>query len=265
VPIYVGHTDNVDMLQAGVREMGALSYYWMRGWIDPSLATGTTAASTSHSKNATMKNHGQQHNSGPVVILGASYAGGWNLKSLAGMPVVNSGMNGQESTQMLERFERDVVATQPSAVIIWGFINDIFRAPPEEDRNAALDRIRENYTRMVALARTHGIEPIVATEVTMGSRDSWTETAMSWAGALLGKESYQDRINAQVMAANGWLLEMAKREGLMVLDFQRVLAGQSGRRRPEFTHDDGSHISAVGYDALTAFTRAVFPEHLVGF
>lgn len=261
VPIYVGHTDNVDMLRAGVREMAALTYYWMRGWIGPNLATGAAAMSADHSQNA-MKDH-RQHTTGPVVILGASYARGWDVKSLGGVPVVNSGVDGQESTQMLERFERDVVSAQPRAVIIWGFINDIFRAPLE-DMDAAQGRIRENYTRMITLARTHGIEPILATEVTTGSRDSWKETAMSWVGALRGKESYQDRINRQVMAANGWLLEIAKREGLVVLDFQRVLADQNGRRRREFAQEDGSHITAAGYDALTASTRAVLPEHLVG-
>lgn len=261
VPIYVGHTSNVDMLRAGVREMAALTYYWMRGWTGSNVATGVAAKSTDHSQNA-MQNH-RQHPSGPIVILGASYAGGWDLKSLGGVPVVNRGLDGEESTQMLERFERDVVAAQPRAVVVWGFINDIFRAPPE-DIDAALGRIRENYTRMITRARTQGIEPILATEVTTVSRDSWTEAMMSWVGPLLGKESYQDRINRHVIEANSWLLDFAKQEGLIVLDFQRILADQNGRRRREFAQEDGSHITAAGYAALTAFAQAVLPEHLVG-
>jgi lysophospholipase L1-like esterase len=241
--------------------MAALAYYWVRGWLGPNRATGVSAMSAHGSKNS-MHNH-RQHRAGPVVVLGASYAGGWKLESLGGVPVVNRGLNGQESAQMLERFERDVVAAEPRAVIIWGFINDLFRAPPD-GVDPALARIRENYTRMIALARTHGIEPIVATEVTMVSKDSWTEIAKSWMGALLGKESYQDRINRHVKASNLWLVDFAKQEGLIVLDVQRILADQSGQRRREFAQEDGSHITVAGYEALTSFAQAVLPERLIG-
>lgn len=257
VPIYLGHTDNVDMLLAGAREMIALAYYWTRGWV----GTGVTATAADGSHNI-MQNH-RQFPAGPVVVLGASYAGSWNLKSLNGVPVINRGVAGQDSTEMLERFERDVVAAQPRAVIIWGFINDIFRAPPE-DIDKALDRIRENHTRMIALARTHGIEPILATEVSMGSPDSWTEAAASWVGAVLGKESYQDRISRHVMEANRWLRDFSRQEGLVVLDFQRLLSDHNGRRRREFAQEDGSHITAAGYEALTAFAQTVLPERLIG-
>ena len=126
-----------------------------------------------------------------------------------------------------------------------------------------MSRIRDSYTEIVALARRHGIEPILATEVTMGRRDSWSETVASWIGALRGKESYQDRVSRHVQETNRWLVEFAARERLLVLDLKSVLAGQGLRRRPEFTQDDGSHITPRGYAALTEYARPILERHLV--
>ena len=158
---------------------------------------------------------------------------GWELKSLAGVRhVINRGVAGQQTPELLERFERDVVSASPRSVIVWGFINDIFRAEANE-RDTALARVRDNYTRMIALARQRGIEPILATEVTVRPKDSWSETVGSWVGWVMGKEAYQDGINRHVLALDQWIKETAAREGLLVLDFQAVLAepGAAGASR----------------------------------
>jgi uncharacterized SAM-binding protein YcdF (DUF218 family) len=44
VPIYEGHPDNVSMLAAGAREMVALTYYRVRGWVGPADRAGAAAA-----------------------------------------------------------------------------------------------------------------------------------------------------------------------------------------------------------------------------
>lgn len=256
VPIYEGHADNVSMLASGLREMVALAYYRMRGWAESGSPQPVAVAS-----NGVKTPDVQVHNpDGPIVVLGASYAGGWSgLTRVGDVPVINSGVAGQQSFEMLERFERDVVPARPRAVILWGFINDIFRA--DQDVNGAMARARDSYTGMIALARQHGIEPIVATEVTIRPQATWTTTLASIAGALRGKESYQYRINRHVIATNQWLVDLARREGLLLLDLQSTLAEEGGRRRPEFTQEDGSHISPAGYDALTRYARPILERH----
>jgi len=193
---------------------------------------------------------------GPVVVLGASYAGGWDLNSIAGAPIINRGMSGQQSIEMLERFERDVVAARPRAVVIWGFINDFFRTTPQDAEQTAV-RVRDSYKRMIELARRNGIEPIIATEVTIRPPDTWSETLTSWVGSLFGKESYQDRINRYVLAANQELIALAEQERVMMLDFQAALAEKGGRRRREFIQEDGSHVTAAGYAALTSYATRI--------
>ncbi len=195
----------------------------------------------------------------PVVILGASYAAGWKLADVDGVTVVNVGVAGQQSFEMLARFESDVTAIRPCAVVLWGFINDFFRA---DDAARAQARVRESYTEMIKRARAHGIEPIVATEVTIRPPKTLAESVMALIGSALGKQSYQDRTNQQVMETNRWLRELAQREGLMVLELQATLADSSGQRRREFATDDGSHISLEGYAALTHYARPVLASRL---
>ena len=200
---------------------------------------------------------------GSLVVLGASYAGGWDLNAVGPTPVIVRGAPGEQSFEMLARFERDVVAARPRAVLIWGFINDISRSGLQ-NMDAVTARIRDSYTQMIGLARKNGIEPILATEVTLRQKAGLTETLASWAGWMMGKTSYQDRVNEHVMATNRWLTELAKRENLLMLDFQAALAEDGVGRRREFAKEDGSHIPPAGYAALTAYATPILQNHFRG-
>jgi uncharacterized SAM-binding protein YcdF (DUF218 family)/lysophospholipase L1-like esterase len=258
VPVYDGHTNNTAMLIAGTRELAAVGYYELRGWLD-SARPGTPAGAARPVATSTPGSHMRITNpSGPIVLLGASYADGWDIDRIDDATVINKGVAGQTSVQMLDRFERDVSTAQPRAVIIWGFINDIFGA---DDTAAARERARASYLRMIELARERGIEPIVATEITARPPASWTNALASIIGAIRGKESYQARINRDVMETNRWLVDLARREGLLLLDFQSTLAEGGGMRRAEFTQADGSHITPAGYEALTVYARPILEAH----
>jgi uncharacterized SAM-binding protein YcdF (DUF218 family)/lysophospholipase L1-like esterase len=258
VPIYEGHDDNVSMLRAGLREYAALAYYRVRGWIGPASAPPANprvdAVTPPPFKNP----------SGPIVLLGASYAAGWEVGQVNGVAVINRGVAGQQSFELLERFERDVVSHQPRAVILWGFINDIFRAPAG-GIEPTLERIRDSYTQMIKQARANGIEPILATEVTARPRDgSMMEKLAGLVGTLRGRPSYQDQVNRHVLVINEWLTGLAAREGLLIMPFQTILADDGGRRRRQFAQPDGSHITAAGYDVLTAYATPVLARFLDG-
>jgi uncharacterized SAM-binding protein YcdF (DUF218 family)/lysophospholipase L1-like esterase len=255
VPIFEGHEDNVSMLAAGLREFAALAYYRMRGWLGPADPSATpTTRIAMPAPAAELRN-------GPIVLLGASYAASWPLGEIGGVPVINKGIAGQQSFELLARFDADVVAAAPRAVILWGFINDIFRS--SADMDAAIARIKESYIEMIARARAQGIVPVLATEVTARPpSQSMTDMVAGWVGAILGKPAYQDHINRQVMAVNQWLIETATREGLLLLDLQQVIAEPGGRRHPAFAQADGSHITPAGYDMLSSYARPVLQEYL---
>jgi lysophospholipase L1-like esterase len=173
--------------------------------------------------------------------------------------VTNRGVGGEDTSAVLARFDRDVIAARPDAVIIWGHINDIFRAPGG-DMQAATRSAKDSLREMIERARAAGIEPIVATEVTLSRLPGLREWAAGVVGRLLGKKSYQERVNDQVREVNHFLRGLASQMDLRLLDFEQAVDDGSGYRRAEFSAPDGSHISQAGYDHLTAYTRSVFSE-----
>lgn len=190
-----------------------------------------------------------------LVLIGASYARGWPSDQLVGgYRMMNKGVNGQQSHEMLARFETDVVALNPNAVLIWGFINDIFRSDQTKIRET-LAHTRKSMQAMVDLAKKSGIVPILATEVTIRGKDEWKEVIGDLVGSFLGKTSYQDYVNRHVRETNQWIRELAVREQVQLLDFETVLADQQGMRRKELSKPDGSHVSPLGYEVLTRYAE----------
>jgi uncharacterized SAM-binding protein YcdF (DUF218 family)/lysophospholipase L1-like esterase len=268
VPVPLGHHNNTHLLFMGLREYAAVAYYWLRGYSSDAPAERAVVAplppveGDAATASSSMSTHAElRYPRGPLVILGASYAKGWT-PSLPGIEVLNRGEAGQQSFEMLARFDADVVQKQPRAVVLWGFINDVFRAPRPQI-GTALARARESYTTMLQEARRHGIEPILATEVTIGRKAGWKEAAAELVGGLLGKQGYHDYVNRHVMDTNAWLRELARREGLLLLDFEQALGERgTGRRRRPYTADDGSHLTPAAYNALTASAAPILRERL---
>ncbi len=272
VPVYLGHPDNVSMLYFGVREFLAYRFYVYKGWITPAAPTPGRSAmiATIGLPRLTMPPDtpaavppGAPEDPAPpvkVVILGASYAAGW-MPSIPGVQVVNKGVTGQQAFELRDRFDRDVIAEKPRAVVIWGFINDVFRA----DRSKvgeSLQRARASIEAMVAAARANGIEPVLATEVTMGPRLEWSEWLAGWVGWAMGKASYQDYVNGHVLATNQWIRDYAAREHLLLLDLQPVVSDAKQVRQQAYSKVDGSHLTPAGYEALSRYAVPILSKQL---
>lgn len=194
-------------------------------------------------------------NTQPVlVIIGASYAADWKQPALPGYAVVNRGKAGEETFNVAARFDRDVVTAKPAAVLIWGHINNIHRAPGG-NYPAALERIKADYLQMISKARAAGIRPILATEVTLSEAVGLKGRLAAFVGKLRGKTGYAAKINAPVRAANEWLRQYARAEKIQVLDIEKLMDDGEGFRNTDYTSDDGTHISAEGYAALTAYAQ----------
>lgn len=185
-----------------------------------------------------------------IVVIGASYAKSWPVTTLNGLVISNKGAGGEQTHEMLARFDRDVISARPRAVLIWGHINDIFRSEPEELK-AKLVRSRENIRSMVDMARGKDIAVILATEVTLPASTGWT----AWLGKLRGKQNYREYINGHVIEMNQWIRTLAAEKNLVILDFEKALADQDGSRKREFTTEDGTHLSSKAYDALTRYVQ----------
>ena len=261
VPTPDSHPNNTSMLVFAGRETVALAYYWLEGHVSFESTVHAAAPAGGQGAPAAAPPVAVRYPQGPVVILGASYAAGWH-PALSGVPVLNKGRGGQQTFELRARFAQDVVAEHPRAVVIWGFINDIFRAP-RDGVDAARTRARAEIEQLVAAARAEGIEPILATEVPIRGRASWGDWFSSWVGWALGKTSYDAYINGHVAELNAWLRGYAQREGLLLLDLHGALAQPDGPRRAEFAEADGSHLTPAAYAALDRYAIPVLQARVV--
>ena len=192
-----------------------------------------------------------------LVILGASYAKSWGTPPLPGYRVVNRGVGGEQTKGMRARFPKDVVAVRPDVVLIWGHINNITQSNVANatagQAEAVKKAAREDYLVMLQQARAAGIDVILATEIPLAESAGIMNEAKALLGRLLGKQSYAERVNLQVRDLNAFVRQLAARQGLRLLDFETVFAPEGGARKPAFATEDRSHVTAAGYEALTAY------------
>jgi lysophospholipase L1-like esterase len=190
-----------------------------------------------------------------LVIIGASYAAEWQNPNLPGYSVTNKGIGGQESSDVRARFEHDVIALKPDAVLIWGHYNDVVRAKPE-NMAAAKSKAQGNYQAMVEQARAAGITPILVTELTIPIPDTMKEKLMGMVAGVLGKTDYRTQKNTEIKALNGWLRDYAKAQKIELVDLEAALDSGNGTRKVEYTRSDNSHVSPAGYEAITKYVAA---------
>lgn len=179
-----------------------------------------------------------------AVFLGDSITEMWGVAQpdLFTGGLVNRGISGQTSPQMLVRFMTDVIALKPRAVHLMCGINDVAGntgpTTPQDYRN--------NILAMLDLAQAHGVRAILASLTPI--------TGLTWAPEV-------QRPRERVAELNAWLAETAARRGLIHADYVPALADETGAPRPEFTRD-GVHPRAAGYCAMRPVAEAALARAL---
>ncbi len=188
----------------------------------------------------------------PIVLLGSSHLASWTLSSVAGHPVVNKGIPDNQTHDYVERFERDVTALRPRAVVIWGVDNDITRAARGRTAEACWCAER-NLEALVRRARAHGIEPILATELTVRPPARLSEWVGAVMGRIRGKEGYHQRVNGHLLRLNGFIRDLAQQTGARLLDLQPLVSARNGMRARRYAKLDGVRLTDGGYRAIDAY------------
>jgi lysophospholipase L1-like esterase len=175
-----------------------------------------------------------------VVLLGDSITFHWpaeSLPELDAVRMVNRGIPGQNTSQMLLRFEDDVVALAPAAVVILAGTNDlrIFSRPASGE--AARRQIARNITAMTDIAEARRIRVVLCAIPPVGA-----------------SEAGRTRDPSAIVAANQWLRSFAAARGYGFVDYHRALVGPDGLIAPEHT-SDGLHLTPAAYGKLEALLR----------
>lgn len=198
-------------------------------------------AALSHYRRANADLAGQ-----PVeaVFLGDSITEMWGVAQpdLFTGGVVNRGISGQTSPQMLVRFMPDVIALKPRAVHILCGVNDVAGntgpTTPQDYRN--------NILAMLDLAQAHGVTVILASLAPI--------IGLVWTPEV-------QRPRERVAELNAWIAGTVAARGLVPADYVSVLADENGALRPEFTRD-GVHPHSAGYRAMRPVADAALQKAL---
>jgi lysophospholipase L1-like esterase len=175
-----------------------------------------------------------------VIFIGDSITEAWKpaTPALFTDDVIDRGVSGETTTQMLARFRADVVDLHPAVVHIMGGINDI-HSPP----GTALTR--SNIESMVELARAHGITVILGA----------APPSSSFQGASDPKSA------AHVVWLDEWVRDYAKRNGLIFVDYHTPLADETHGIRDGLSND-GIHPNRRAFEIMTPFARAAIARAL---
>ena len=95
-----------------------------------------------------------------IILMGNSITIGWlqiHPEFFKGKPYINRGISGQTTPQMLLRFRSDVVALQPTIVVILAGTNDI----AGNTGPTTLERIMDNIRSMTEIAQANNIKVVL--------------------------------------------------------------------------------------------------------
>ena len=164
----------------------------------------------------------------------------WLMQSHPEWDVINQGINGERSDQILARFERDVLAFTPRAVVIIAGVNDVYQGRTE-------GHVVEQLTAMYERARAAGIRVV--------------------AGTIIPYNTATPDQNARMRGINEWIRKTAADDPAIDFVDTRAAAATPGDPDRLFESPDDLHPSPAGYrrmaDAIRPVLETVLKRNLV--
>ena len=142
--------------------------------------------------------------------------------------MVNSGVSGQTTDQMLERFEGSVLYYKPQVVVLEGGTNDLTRVETWKSSESTIANMAEMARRAAAFGAKVFISSILPCNASQ-----------------TGDVSPQELI----VATNKAYQELAASKGYGYIDFYTPLSDSDGRFKDGY-HSDGVHPDSNGYDVM---------------
>jgi len=178
-----------------------------------------------------------------VVFMGDSITDNWigADATLFTGGLVDRGISGQTTPQMLVRFRRDVIDLHPQAVHIMAGTNDI----AGNTGAATMETVQGNIASMAEMARAHGIKVILASIP--------PAAAFPW--------SPDKRPVPQIAAMNAWLRGYARANGFTYVDYHAALTTPAGGMKPGLA-SDGVHPTPAGYAVMRPLALAAIASSL---
>jgi lysophospholipase L1-like esterase len=178
-----------------------------------------------------------------VVFLGDSITEFWRPadRGFFGSGIVNRGISGQTSPQMLLRFYADVIELHPKAVHILSGTNDL----AGNTGPTSVQDFKNNIMAMTDIAISRGVKVILGSIPPCGS--------FPWAPQLMPAR--------RIIELNSWLKRYAAERKLIYVDYHTALATADGSLRADLSHD-GVHPHRGGYAIMKPLAEQAIAQAL---
>lgn len=153
----------------------------------------------------------------------------WLMQAHPEWDVRNCGVNGERSDQIRARWQRDVAAHAPAAVIIIAGVNDVYQGRPVEHVTRELRAMYD----LAAAARI----PVVA-------------------GSIVPYNTATPEQNAKMHAINAWIREEAARDPNITFADTRAAVASDTDADTLRSSPDGLHPDADGYRRMAEALEA---------
>jgi lysophospholipase L1-like esterase len=211
--------------------------HWLADWAQEARYRDANAALPPPAKGADR-----------IVFMGDSITDFWGVDfggAFPGRDVVNRGISGQTTPQMLVRFRPDVLALKPRVVVILAGTNDI----AGNTGPSTLDMIEGNLQSMAELSRANGIRVVLASVMPVNDYKDATETTQ--------------RPPAKIVELNRWIRDYAAREHFVYVDYYTALLDDKQLLKRELS-DDGLHPNKAGYAVVAPLAEKAIRQSLAG-
>jgi lysophospholipase L1-like esterase len=177
-----------------------------------------------------------------VVFLGDSITENWlhGDPGLFSAKVLDRGISGQTTSQILLRFEDDVVALHPDVVHIMAGTNDV----AENTGPISDEDILANIGAMIDIAQAHHIHVVLASIPPMGK--------VAWRPSIQAPGARIERLNAA-------LKRVAAERHLVFVDYHTALKDADGGFRTALAND-GVHPNRDGYALMRPLTERALAQ-----
>jgi lysophospholipase L1-like esterase len=171
----------------------------------------------------------------------------WLMQDQPDWDVRNKGINGQRSDEIAARFDRDVVAETPAAVVIIAGVNDVYQGRPAQH---VIDQLAQMYRRAASARIPTVAGTIIPYNTATADQNDRMRRVNSW---IRAQASFASGMPASNMPASG--------VPLVVADTRAAVAAPSNDDLL-FDSPDQLHPTAEGYRRMAMCLRPAIARAL---
>jgi lysophospholipase L1-like esterase len=173
-----------------------------------------------------------------IVFYGDSRAAEWTAPdTIKNATIINRGIGGQTTAQVLGRFQQHVASLKPKIIVIQVGVNDLKTIPlfPEQ-KEAIIGNCKTNIAQIVHKSVDTGAKVVVTTIFPLGRLP------------IARRPFWSDDVAIAINDVNDYIKTLAG-DRVIVFDSSQVLANSQGIVDPKYSQDF-LHINSEGYAAL---------------